>query len=199
MPFKFIRRAIVWGLLITLLTLLTIYLYNVIIKPFDDEITELEQNIKKTEYQLRLLQTQINLYTEENLLDRGAIQERLPREELTDELERSRYLYKIEGRLVKDLVTLSNGRLFDYEIDFVDRSKESSLNHLPLSSHIHAVRVQMIIIFEQEAHLYDYLQVLSQTLPILYIKEISFNLSSELQPQKDYQLNIIFYTFYYTD
>lgn len=199
MPFKFIRRAIVWGLLITLLTLLTIYLYNVIIKPFDDEITELEQNIKKTEYQLRLLQTQINLYTEENLLDRGAIQERLPREELTDELERSRYLYKIEGSLVKDLVTLSNGRLFDYEIDFVDRSKESSLNHLPLSSHIHAVRVQMIIIFEQEAHLYDYLQVLSQTLPILYIKEISFNLSSELQPQKDYQLNIIFYTFYYTD
>lgn len=199
MPFKFIRRAIVWGLLITLLTLLTIYLYNVIIKPFDDEITELEQNIKKTEYQLRLLQTQINLYTEENLLDRGAIQERLPRVELTDELERSRYLYKIEGRLVKDLVTLSNGRLFDYEIDFVDRSKESSLNHLPLSSHIHAVRVQMIIIFEQEAHLYDYLQVLSQTLPILYIKEISFNLSSELQPQKDYQLNIIFYTFYYTD
>lgn len=199
MPFKFIRRAIVWGLLITLLTLLTIYLYNVIIKPFDDEITELEQNIKKTEYQLRLLQTQINLYTEENLLDRGAIQERLPRVELTDELERSRYLYKIEGSLVKDLVTLSNGRLFDYEIDFVDRSKESSLNHLPLSSHIHAVRVQMIIIFEQEAHLYDYLQVLSQTLPILYIKEISFNLSSELQPQKDYQLNIIFYTFYYTD
>lgn len=199
MLFKFIRRAIVWGLLITLLTLLTIYLYNVIIKPFDDEITELEQNIKKTEYQLRLLQTQINLYTEENLLDRGAIQERLPREELTDELERSRYLYKIEGSLVKDLVTLSNGRLFDYEIDFVDRSKESSLNHLPLSSHIHAVRVQMIIIFEQEAHLYDYLQVLSQTLPILYIKEISFNLSSELQPQKDYQLNIIFYTFYYTD
>lgn len=199
MPFKFIRRAIVWGLLITLLTLLTIYLYNVIIKPFDDEITELEQNIKKTEYQLRLLQTQINLYTEENLLDRGAIQERLPRVELTDELERSRYLYRIEGRLVKDLVTLSNGRLFDYEIDFVDRSKESSLNHLPLSSHIHAVRVQMIIIFEQEAHLYDYLQVLSQTLPILYIKEISFNLSSELQPQKDYQLNIIFYTFYYTD
>lgn len=199
MPFKFIRRAIVWGLLITLLTLLTIYLYNVIIKPFDDEITELEQNIKKTEYQLRLLQTQINLYTEENLLDRGAIQERLPRVELTDELERSQYLYRIEGRLVKDLVTLSNGRLFDYEIDFVDRSKESSLNHLPLSSHIHAVRVQMIIIFEQEAHLYDYLQVLSQTLPILYIKEISFNLSSELQPQKDYQLNIIFYTFYYTD
>lgn len=199
MPFKFIRRAIVWGLLITLLTLLTIYLYNVIIKPFDDEITELEQNIKKTEYQLRLLQTQINLYTEENLLDRGAIQERLPRVELTDELERSRYLYKIEGSLVKDLVTLSNGRLFDYEIDFVDRSKESSLNHLPLSSHIHAVRVQMIIIFEQEAHLYDYLQVLSQTLPILYIKEISFNLPSELQPQKDYQLNIIFYTFYYTD
>lgn len=199
MPFKFIRRAIVWGLLITLLTLLTIYLYNVIIKPFDDEITELEQNIKKTEYQLRLLQTQINLYTEENLLDRGAIQERLPRVELTDELERSKYLYRIEGRLVKDLVTLSNGRLFDYEIDFVDRSKESSLNHLPLSSHIHAVRVQMIIIFEQEAHLYDYLQVLSQTLPILYIKEISFNLSSELQPQKDYQLNIIFYTFYYTD
>ena len=199
MPFKFIRRAIVWGLLITLLTLLTIYLYNVIIKPFDDEITELEQNIKKTEYQLRLLQTQINLYTEENLLDRGAIQERLPRVELTDELERSRYLYRIEGRLVKDLVKLSNGRLFDYEIDFVDRSKESSLNHLPLSSHIHAVRVQMIIIFEQEAHLYDYLQVLSQTLPILYIKEISFNLSSELQPQKDYQLNIIFYTFYYTD
>lgn len=93
MPFKFIRRAIVWGLLITLLTLLTIYLYNVIIKPFDDEITELEQNIKKTEYQLRLLQTQINLYTEENLLDRGAIQERLPRVELTDELERSQYLY----------------------------------------------------------------------------------------------------------
>ncbi|HEY8436016.1 MAG TPA: hypothetical protein VIK63_03090 [Haloplasmataceae bacterium] len=199
MPFKFIRRAIVWGLLITLLTLLTIYLYNVIIKPFDDEITELEQNIKKTEYQLRLLQTQINLYTEENLLDRGAIQERLPRVELTDELERSKYLYTIEESLVKDLVKLSNGRLFDYEIDFVDRSKESSLNHLPLSSHIHAVRVQMIIIFEQEAHLYDYLQVLSQTLPILYIKEISFNLSSELQPQKDYQLNIIFYTFYYTD
>lgn len=199
MPFKFIRRAIVWGLLITLLTLLTIYLYNVIIKPFDDEITELEQNIKKTEYQLRLLQTQINLYTEENLLDRGAIQERLPRVELTDELKRSQYLYTIEGSLVKDLVTLSNGRLFDYEIDFVDRSKESSLNHLPLSSHIHAVRVQMIIIFEQEAHLYDYLQVLSQTLPILYIKEISFNLPSELQPQKDYQLNIIFYTFYYTD
>lgn len=195
---KYFIRIVVWGLLVAVLTLITIYSNQLLIEPLDQQIEDIQSDTERLNFQIRRLQTQINLHHSNRLLTNGAIEKRLPH--FNDQTDYDKEIIKqdaTQNYLVRP-VNLSHGTIKDHTIEL-----NSKPDYLGLSAPIKGIQIHARVSFDEEENIYDFLSCLNTTLRSIYIETLTFDLPTEtdvLNPSRPftYVLEVSYYTFYYS-
>lgn len=186
---KYLKRIITWTILTLILGVVTYFSRQAVINPIHEEIAAKERKNRDLQQQIQFIERQINNY-QNTFFDYYEMKKLIPDggiNELDERLE-------ILDNYVKKPVAVAKGTLNSQNITF--RQKPAQLK---LSNNVEGVKVTATVEFKTFQQVEAYLAELHNTMRLVYIDKVNFNLPTENTNMEEFVhlVTIEYYLFYY--